>query len=180
MVHPAVPTPPNDGASLTGPGGTPQHTCLSWHTPPSSSRPTHTRVPNPGAPDRPLSRPALRSARPDCTRASFRCAIALKRHGGDHEEAATGRPARYSSAKVMKPEINAAEEKSKTYRCIFWSSTPTSASATVEVAAFQLWGHRCEDQSVFSKIIKKKQKTKHTFRVHHTNLTAELLYSRGP
>lgn len=105
MVHPAVPTPPNDGVSLTGPRrNAPTHLLVLAH----AALVLPPRAPNPGA----RLSPRQACARPDCTRSSFRCAITLKRRGGDHE-AATGRKPHYSSAKVMKPDINAAERKAE-------------------------------------------------------------------
>lgn len=116
MVHPAVPTPPNDGVSLTGPRRTaPTHLLVLAHTTLVLPPPTRIHALNLGAVG-PLSRPTLRHARPGCTTSSFRCAITLKRQRGDHKEAATGWQPHYSSAKVMKRYINAAKKEKKQTR----------------------------------------------------------------
>lgn len=65
MVHPAAPTPPNDGVSLTGPRRTaPTHLLVLAHTtlvhphPPRHTHPEPVHRPPLGATCSPLSRPA--------------------------------------------------------------------------------------------------------------------------
>lgn len=120
MVHPAAPTPPNDGVSLTGPRRTaPTHLLVLAQATPQvqPKHPTWTHTWRTCAPFLPQSAEpsGFRTGSPrsaDCLPLSG-CAIALKQQRSDHEDGAAGWQPHYGSAKMMKLNINAAENVQK-------------------------------------------------------------------